>query len=59
MYIPLIPCFHKEKYVIRIDLPALVERLNPVARNALENAAASSLNQQATEITVGHFYISC
>ncbi|WP_115104837.1 type VI secretion system ATPase TssH [Hafnia alvei] len=41
--------------MIRIDLPALVERLNPVARNALENAAASSLNQQATEITVGHF----
>ncbi|TBL46434.1 type VI secretion system ATPase TssH [Obesumbacterium proteus] len=41
--------------MIRIDLPALVERLNPVARNALENAAAWSLNQQATEITVGHF----
>lgn len=41
--------------MIRIDLPALVERLHPVARNALENAAAWSLGQQATEITVGHF----
>lgn len=38
--------------MIRIDLPTLVNRLNPIARHALEAAAAHCVSQQDAEITV-------
>lgn len=38
--------------MIQIDLPALVNRLHPVARHALETAAAHCVSQQEAEITV-------
>lgn len=38
--------------MIQIDLPALVKRLNPIARHALEAAAAHCVSQQEAEITV-------
>lgn len=38
--------------MIQIDLPALVKRLNPIARHALEAAAAYCVSQQESEITV-------
>ncbi|KFC05299.1 ClpB family protein [Trabulsiella guamensis ATCC 49490] len=38
--------------MIQIDLPALVNRLHPVARHGLESAAAKSVSAQVAEITV-------
>lgn len=38
--------------MIRIDLPTLVNRLNPIARHAMEAAAAHCVSQQDAEITV-------
>ncbi|WP_127959553.1 type VI secretion system ATPase TssH [Serratia microhaemolytica] len=38
--------------MIQIDLPTLVNRLNPIARHALEAAAAHCVNVQEAEITV-------
>lgn len=38
--------------MIQIDLPTLVNRLNPLARHALEAAAAHCVSQQEAEITV-------
>ncbi|MFC0228521.1 type VI secretion system ATPase TssH [Serratia aquatilis] len=38
--------------MIQIDLPALVKRLHPIARHALEAAAAHCVSQQEAEITV-------
>lgn len=38
--------------MIQIDLPTLVNRLNPIARHALEAAAAHCVGQQEAEITV-------
>jgi type VI secretion system protein VasG len=38
--------------MIQIDLPTLVNRLNPIARHALEAAAAHCVSQQEAEITV-------
>ncbi len=38
--------------MIQIDLPTLVNRLNPITRHALESAAASCVSQQQPEITV-------
>ncbi|MDE9429566.1 type VI secretion system ATPase TssH [Xenorhabdus bovienii] len=38
--------------MIQIDLPTLVNRLNPMTRHALEAAAASCVSQQQPEITV-------
>ncbi|CAM6899988.1 MULTISPECIES: type VI secretion system ATPase TssH [Enterobacter] len=40
--------------MIRIEIAALVERLHPLVRRALEQAAAVSVNQHATEISVIH-----
>jgi type VI secretion system protein VasG len=40
--------------MIRIEIAALVERLHPLVRRALEQAAAASVNQHATEISVIH-----
>ncbi|MFP2423563.1 type VI secretion system ATPase TssH [Pseudescherichia vulneris] len=38
--------------MIQIDLPTLVNRLHPIARHALEAAAAHCVSQQEVEITV-------
>jgi len=38
--------------MIQIDLPILVNRLHPIARHALEAAAAHCVSQQEAEITV-------
>ncbi|MGJ0577471.1 type VI secretion system ATPase TssH [Xenorhabdus bovienii] len=38
--------------MIQIDLPTLVNRLNPMTRHALEAAAVSCVSQQQPEITV-------
>lgn len=38
--------------MIQIDLPTLVNRLNPIARHSLEAAAAHCVSQQEAEITV-------
>lgn len=38
--------------MIQIDLPSLVNRLHPIARHALETAAAQCVSQQEAEITV-------
>ncbi|HTV87198.1 MAG TPA: type VI secretion system ATPase TssH [Dyella sp.] len=41
--------------MIRIDLPALIERLNPTCRHSLEEAAGLCISQRDTEVTVPHF----
>lgn len=41
--------------MIRIELPALIERLNPVCRQALEEAASLCIGQHGAEVTVPHF----
>lgn len=38
--------------MIRIDLPALVNRLHPIGRHILESAAAQCVSRQQAEITV-------
>ncbi|WP_395275130.1 type VI secretion system ATPase TssH [Enterobacter bugandensis] len=40
--------------MIRIEIAALVERLHPLVRRALEQAAVMSINQHAAEISVIH-----
>ncbi|OTA19097.1 type VI secretion system clpB chaperone [Xenorhabdus beddingii] len=43
--------------MIQIDLPTLVNRLNPMVRHALEAAAASCVSQQQPEITVAQLLL--
>ncbi|GAA4497460.1 type VI secretion system ATPase TssH [Pseudaeromonas paramecii] len=43
--------------MIRLELPALVERLNPLCRHMLEEAAALCVNQQQAEIRVEHLLL--
>ncbi|WP_332631490.1 hypothetical protein, partial [Citrobacter sp. ESBL3] len=40
--------------MIRIDLHVLVERLHPVCRHILEEAAALCVSQQGAEIRIEH-----
>lgn len=40
--------------MIQIDLAALVKRLNPFTKQALEMAASECMSQQSAEITVSH-----
>lgn len=40
--------------MIRIELPTLVERLNPVCRHMLEDAAALCIQSQGAEIRIEH-----
>lgn len=44
--------------MINVDLSTLVNRLDPVARHALENAAARSVSEQQPEITTALFFSS-
>jgi type VI secretion system protein VasG len=44
----------KDITVIRVELPALIGRLNEVCRQALEASAALSISRQGTEITPAH-----
>ncbi|MFP1759094.1 type VI secretion system ATPase TssH [Lonsdalea quercina] len=43
--------------MIRIELPVLVERLNPICRHMLEEAAALCVNCQGAEIRVEHLLL--
>ncbi len=43
--------------MIQIDLPTLVNRLNPMTRHALEAAAAHCVSQQQPEITVSQLLL--
>ncbi|MNK14695.1 Chaperone protein ClpB [compost metagenome] len=38
--------------MIRIDLPAVIQRLNPICRQALEEAASLCISQRGSEVTV-------
>ncbi|WP_332608760.1 type VI secretion system ATPase TssH [Achromobacter sp. ESBL13] len=40
--------------MIRIDLSSLIDRLNPVCRQAVEEAASLCISQHCAEITVAH-----
>lgn len=40
--------------MLRVELSALIERLNAMARHGLEQAAVLCAQQQAPEVTVGH-----
>ncbi|MBQ4667076.1 type VI secretion system ATPase TssH [Aeromonas hydrophila] len=43
--------------MIRIELPVLVERLNPICRHILEEAAALCVNHQGAEIRIEHLLL--
>lgn len=43
--------------MIRIELPVLVERLNPICRHMLEEAAALCVNHQGVEIRIEHLLL--
>ncbi|MBV7413189.1 type VI secretion system ATPase TssH [Aeromonas sp. sif2433] len=43
--------------MIRIELPILVERLNPICRHMLEEAAALCVNHQGAEIRIEHLLL--
>ncbi|WEF11178.1 type VI secretion system ATPase TssH [Pectobacterium actinidiae] len=43
--------------MIRIELPTLVERLNPVCRHMLEEAAALCIQHQGAEICIEHLLL--
>ncbi|MBL0501234.1 type VI secretion system ATPase TssH [Aeromonas caviae] len=43
--------------MIRIELPVLVERLNPICRHMLEEAAALCVNNQGAEIRIEHLLL--
>ena len=40
--------------MIRIDLSSLIDRLNPICRQAVEEAASLCISQHCAEITVAH-----
>ncbi len=43
--------------MIRIELPVLVERLNPICRHMLEEAAVLCVNHQGAEIRIEHLLL--
>ncbi|MDR0805628.1 MAG: type VI secretion system ATPase TssH [Enterobacteriaceae bacterium] len=43
--------------MIRIELPKLIQQLNPVSRHIFESTAATCVNSQSSEITVSHFLL--
>jgi type VI secretion system protein VasG len=45
---------NKDITVIRVELPALIGRLNDISRQALEASAALCINRQGAEITPAH-----
>lgn len=45
--------------MIRIELPVLVSKLNPVAKTILESCAASCMSEQYAEITIPKLLLSC
>ena len=42
--------------MIRVDLPALIERLNTACRQGLEEAASLCISQRGAEVTVPHMF---
>ncbi|MBB3142573.1 type VI secretion system ATPase TssH [Halomonas organivorans] len=44
--------------MLRVELPALIGRLNAIARQALEGAAALCAEQQAAEVGVSHLLLA-
>ncbi|MFM9272009.1 type VI secretion system ATPase TssH [Halomonas elongata] len=45
--------------MLRVELPALIGRLNAIARQGLEGAAALCAEQQAPEVGVSHLLLAC
>ncbi|MDR5860455.1 type VI secretion system ATPase TssH [Halomonas eurihalina] len=45
--------------MLRVELPALIGRLNAIARQGLERAAALCAEQQAPEVGVSHLLLAC
>ncbi|MGP9832329.1 type VI secretion system ATPase TssH [Marinobacter sp. NSM] len=45
---------NKDITVIRVELPALIGRLNDISRQALESSAAQCISRQGAEITPAH-----
>lgn len=46
--------FESVRIMIRIDLSSLIDRLNPICRQAVEEAASLCISQHCAEITVAH-----
>lgn len=44
--------------MLRVELPALISRLNDVSRHGLEQAAVLCAEQQAPEVTTGHLMLA-
>ncbi|WP_010626161.1 Clp protease N-terminal domain-containing protein, partial [Halomonas sp. KM-1] len=44
--------------MLRVELPALIGRLNAVSRQGLEQAAVLCAEQQAPEVTAGHLLLA-
>lgn len=44
--------------MLRVELPALISRLNDVSRHGLEQAAVLCAEQQAPEVTTGHLLLA-
>ncbi|BBI53396.1 hypothetical protein HORIV_58170 [Vreelandella olivaria] len=44
--------------MLRVELPALISRLNEIARQGLEQAAVLCAEQQAPEVTTGHLMLA-
>ena len=44
--------------MLRVELPALISRLNDVSRHGLEQAAVLCAEQQAHEVTTGHLMLA-
>ena len=44
--------------MIRIELPVLVSKLNPISKQILEECAATCMNEQYAEITVPNLLLS-
>ncbi|MDR0807088.1 MAG: type VI secretion system ATPase TssH [Enterobacteriaceae bacterium] len=45
--------------MIRIDIPKLVARFNPISKQILETTASTCVSQQESEITVAHYLLEC
>lgn len=44
--------------MININLSSLIQRLHPIAKTALEDAAALAVSEKATEVQVEHYLLS-
>lgn len=44
--------------MININLSSLIQRLHPIAKVALEDAAALAVSEKANEVQIEHFLLS-